>query len=41
MKKDEYQISAKIPSNVEIGNSIGFDINDIFIFDENGNRMKS
>ena len=41
MKKDEHQISAKIPSNVEIGNSIGFDINDIFIFDENGNRMKS
>ena len=41
MKKDEHQLSAKIPSNVEIGNSIGFDINDIFIFDEYGNRMKS
>ena len=41
MKKDEHQISAKIPSNVEIGNSIGFDINDIFIFDENGIRIKS
>ena len=40
-KKDEHQLSAKIPSNVEIGNSIGFDLNDIFIFDENGNRMKS
>ncbi len=41
MKKDEHQLSAKIPSNVEIGNSMGFDINDIFIFDEYGNRMKS
>ncbi len=41
MKKDEHQLSAKIPSNVEIGTSIGFDLNDIFIFDENGNRMKS
>ena len=41
MKKDEHQLSAKIPSNVKIGNAIGFDINDIFIFDENGNRMKS
>ena len=41
MKKDDHQLSAKIPSNVEIGNSIGFDLNDIFIFDENGNRLKS
>ena len=41
MKKDKHQLSAKIPSNIEIGNSIGFDLNDIFIFDENGNRMKS
>ena len=41
MKKDEHQLSAKIPSNVEIGNSIGFDLNDIFIFDENGKRLKS
>ena len=41
MKKDEHQLSAKIPSNVEIGNSIGFDLNDIFIFDEKGNRIKS
>ena len=41
MKKNEHQISAKIPSNVEIGNSIGFDLNGIFIFDEKGNRIKS
>ena len=41
MKKDEHQLSAKIPSNVEIGSSIGFDPNDIFIFDENKKRLKS
>ena len=41
MKKDEHQLSAKIPSNVEIGSSLGFDLNDIFIFDENGKRVKS
>ena len=41
MKKEEHQLSAKIPSSIEVGNSIGFDLNDIFIFDENGNRLKS
>ena len=41
MKKEEHQLSAKIPSNIEIGNKIGFDLNDIFIFDENGKRLKS
>ncbi len=41
MKKDEHQLSAKIPSNVEIGSSMGFDLNDIFIFDENRKRVKS
>ena len=41
MKKDEHQLSAKIPSNVEIGSSIGFDLNDIFIFDKNEERLKS
>ena len=41
MKKEEHQLSAKIPSNIEIGNKIGFDQNDIFIFDENGKRLKS
>ena len=41
MKKDEHQLSAKIPSKVEIGSSIGFDLNDIFIFDENGKRLES
>ena len=41
MKKDEHHLSAKIPSNIEIGNSVGFDFKDIFIFDENGKRLKS
>ena len=40
MKKDEHQLSAKIPSNVEIGSSIGFDLDDIFIFDADGKRVK-
>ena len=39
MKKEEHQLSAKIPSNIQIGNKIGFDLNDIFIFDENGKRL--
>ena len=41
IKKDEFQLSAKIPSNVEIGSSIGFDLDDIFIFDADGKRVKS
>ena len=40
MKQDEHQLSAKIPSNIEISNSIGFDVKDIFIFDKNGKRIK-
>ncbi len=41
MKKDKHQLSAKIPSNMEIQNSIGFDLKDIFIFDQYGKRVKS
>ena len=41
MKKDEHQLSAKISSNAEIGNSIGFDSEYIFIFDADGKRLKS
>ena len=41
MKKNDHQLSAKVPSNIEIGYKIGFDLNDLFIFDENGNRLKS
>ena len=34
------QLSAKISSNEEITNKIGFNFNDIFIFDKNGERIK-
>jgi hypothetical protein len=38
---DLHEISAKIPSHHTIENSIGFNSKDIFVFDENGNRVKS
>ena len=41
IKKDEHQLSVKIPSNAKIGSSIGFDLDDIFIFDNYGKRIKS
>jgi ABC-type sugar transport system ATPase subunit len=41
IKMDQYEISAKIPSHHTIENSIGFNSKDIFIFDDNGNRIKS
>ena len=41
MKKDNHQLSAKISSGTEIGNSFGFDLQNIFIFNENGKRIKS
>jgi ABC-type sugar transport system ATPase subunit len=41
IKMDKYEISAKIPSHHTIENSIGFNSKDIFVFDENGNRVKS
>ena len=41
IKMDQYEISAKIPSHHTIENSIGFNSKDIFVFDENGNRIKS
>jgi ABC-type sugar transport system ATPase subunit len=41
IKMDLHEISAKIPSHHTIENSIGFNSKDIFIFDENGNRVKS
>ena len=40
IKKNEHQLSAKIPSNVQISNLIGFDLNNIFVFDQNGKRIK-
>ena len=41
MKKDNHQLSAKISSGTEIGNSFSFDLQNIFIFNENGKRIKS
>ena len=41
MKKDIHQLSAKISSGTEIGNSFSFDLQNIFIFNENGKRIKS
>ena len=41
MKKNEHQLSAKIPSNVAINNSIGIDLENIFIFDQNGKRLRN
>jgi len=41
IKIDQYEISAKIPSHHTIKNIIGFNSIDIFVFDENGIRVKS
>ena len=41
IKNGANQLSAKISSNDEITNKIGFNFNDILIFDKNGQRIKS
>ena len=41
IKTDQFEISAKLPSNQNIENTIGFNSKDIFVFDENGKRVKS
>ena len=41
IKIDNHDISAKIPSQNTIENTIGFNSKDIFVFDENGKRIKS
>ena len=41
IKIDQYEISAKISSNYNIDNTIGFNSKDIFVFDESGKRIKS
>ena len=41
IKKDNHDISAKIPSQNTIKNQIGFSSKNIFVFDENGNRVRS
>ncbi len=41
IKNGTKQLSAKISSNEEITNKIGFNSNDILIFDKNGQRIRS
>ena len=41
IKIDNHDISAKISSQNTIGNQIGFSSNNIFVFDENGARLRS
>ena len=41
IKMDQYEISAKIPTNHAIENTVGFNSKDIFVFDENGKRIKT
>ena len=41
IKIDNYDISAKIPSQNTIGNQIGFSSKNIFVFDENRVRLRS
>jgi len=41
IKMDNHDISAKIPSQNIIGNQIGFSSKNIFVFDENGARLRS
>ena len=41
MTVDEHQLSAKISSKIEINKSFGFSLKNVFIFDENGKRIRS
>ena len=41
IKIDNHDISAKIPSQNTIGNQLGFSSKNIFVFDENGVRLRS
>ena len=41
IKTNQYEISAKIPSQSSIGNTIGFNSKNIFVFDENGKRIRA
>ena len=41
IKMDNHEISAKISSQNKIENIIGFNSNDIFLFDESGKRIQS
>ena len=41
IKTNQYEISAKIPSQNSFGNTIGFNSKNIFVFDENGKRIRA
>jgi len=41
IKIDNHDISAKIPSQNTIGNQLGFSSKNVFVFDENGTRLRS
>ena len=41
IKIDNFEISAKIPSHQTIKDILGFNSKDIFVFDENGQRLRS
>ncbi len=41
MRLDEHQLSAKISSEIKIHKLFGFSLKNIFIFDENGKRIRS
>ena len=41
MKKDKHQLNEKIPSNINFQNSIGCDLKNLFVFDQNGKRSRS
>jgi hypothetical protein len=41
MKVDDQEISAKLPGQNNDVDHIGFDLKDIFIFDEDGNRVRA
>ena len=38
---ENHDISAKISSQNKIENTIGFNIKDVFVFDEDGKRLKA
>ena len=41
LKTENHEISAKIPSQNSIVNNFGFNTKNIFVFDENGKRIRA
>ena len=40
IKIDNHEISAKISSQDKINNTLGFEVKNVFVFDENGIRLR-